>query len=687
VSDASTTIEDVRSLRERLWDAGYRAVPVYTVDAGRRLRHAKPGKHPKGDGWQEGARANPPAAVTQLPTNDATNTGILCDGLRVIDIDVDDPAAAGRCAAIATERLGEGPIRWRANSPRRAIVLRAAEGEPPKRSISGTIGEIEVLGRGQQLVAFGDHESGSQLQWTTALETVCWDELPAVTEDQITEYLAACAALIGSVSPKRGNGLHEDHQFGDPENDARGDVWGFLDNAIDHDSLVAGAMTLQAAGMHDGAVLSLLRDRVTNLHDVDEKRRKRRFDELPQVVRSGRRKLDAAAPKAAAAGLPLVKDAGLDVGPIPPRQWLLGNTFCRTFLSELTGPGGSGKTALRYLQFLAVALERGELVGEHVFARARVLIVCLEDDENEVRRRIRAACLHHNIEQKDLTGWLFYWTPRGLKLVETGPHGSVEIGALGDELRAIIERLQIDLVSVDPFVKTHGVPENDNNALDLVVNLFLTICAERDCAADCVHHHRKGANQPGDPDSGRGASSLKDAGRLVFTLTPMSQDEAKLFDIGERERRSLVRLDSAKVNIMPPSDQARWFRLVGEPIENGTAEYPNGDEVQTVELWTPPSVWRQLTSSTINQILDRIDEGLPGEPQGRRYTAGASKDRAAWIVVQEFCPELTDEQARFVVKTWLKNEVLKSTQYDDPKERKPRQGLRVGHRPGDIWER
>ena len=32
---------------------------------------------------------------------------------------------------------------------------------------------------------------------------------------------------------------------------------------------------------------------------------------------------------------------------IPPRQWLLGTTFCRRFLSGLIGEGGAGKTAVR----------------------------------------------------------------------------------------------------------------------------------------------------------------------------------------------------------------------------------------------------------------------------------------------------------------------------------------------------
>lgn len=40
-------------------------------------------------------------------------------------------------------------------------------------------------------------------------------------------------------------------------------------------------------------------------------------------------------------------DAGDDDYDIPPRGWLLGNMFCRRFLSSLIADGGTGKTALR----------------------------------------------------------------------------------------------------------------------------------------------------------------------------------------------------------------------------------------------------------------------------------------------------------------------------------------------------
>jgi AAA domain len=99
-------------------------------------------------------------------------------------------------------------------------------------------------------------------------------------------------------------------------------------------------------------------------------------------------------------------DAGDDMELPPPRGWLLGNVFARCFLSCLFADGGTGKTALRYAQYLALATGR-PITGEHVFQRSRVLIISLEDGQKELRRRILAARLHHKIERPDVKGWLF----------------------------------------------------------------------------------------------------------------------------------------------------------------------------------------------------------------------------------------------------------------------------------------
>jgi RecA-family ATPase len=101
---------------------------------------------------------------------------------------------------------------------------------------------------------------------------------------------------------------------------------------------------------------------------------------------------------------------------IEPRGWLLGTAFCRKFVSLLLGDGGVGKTALRYLQYLSLATGR-PLTGEHVHLRSRVLIVSLEDDADEVRRRLRAARRQYGISADDVRGYLYFWNPTDIKLM------------------------------------------------------------------------------------------------------------------------------------------------------------------------------------------------------------------------------------------------------------------------------
>ena len=111
------SLTSVAALRRKLGQNGFRPVALHSNE-----------KRPFGAAWQERARQNPPEATTAPPHPAALNTGILCYGLRALDVDVDDPALAEQLEALATETLGPAPVRWRANSGRRLLLYRSAEG-------------------------------------------------------------------------------------------------------------------------------------------------------------------------------------------------------------------------------------------------------------------------------------------------------------------------------------------------------------------------------------------------------------------------------------------------------------------------------------------------------------------------------------------------------------------------------
>ena len=271
----------------------------------------------------------------------------------------------------------------------------------------------------------------------------------------------------------------------------------------------------------------------------------------------------------------------------------------------------------------------------------------------------------------------------GMKVGEVSQENPREVvpGLLERWLRAVIREKRIDLVVLDPFVKIHIVDENDNGSVDQVVVLLSRIATECNCAVDVLHHQPKGRGEAGDPDRLRGASALRDGIRLLHTLTPMQEKEGKVFNLPEAKRRSLKRLDLAKTNLNAPAQHANWYSVVDVPLGNKTEQYPEGDRIQTCEVWVPPGVNASgITPDAINQIFDRLERG---PARGRYYSkdARAGRERQAWPMMKAYWTGLTKPQAEALLADWLKEGFLVETPYHDPVTRKKVKGLKVQRRP------
>ena len=379
-----------------------------------------------------------------------------------------------------------------------------------------------------------------------------------------------------------------------------------------------------------------------------------------------------------------VFDFGTYSDPIPPREWIYGNIFCRKFGSSLFGDGGIGKTAVRYVQYVSIALGKELIKGEHVFRRCRVLIVSLEDDKTEMLRRLTAIIKYYGIDRSELSGWLYACAPRRAagRLIVLDDYGNPIKDRLAEAIEAEIVGHKIDLVGIDPYVKTHALNENSNAQMDEVAGVLTDLADKHNIAFDVPHHTAKGAAEPGNADKGRGASATKDALRLVYTLNPMSADEAASLGVSEEVRRSIVRMDSGKVNIAPKATEAKWFRLVSVSLENGTEDYPHGDSIQVAERWNPPGIFDGLDEDTLNTILDDISKGLP---DGRLYSLhNRSGDRWVWNAIVAVAPEVSESRAKAIMDKWVKSGLLFEEEYYDEEKRKMRKGVMVENskRPG-----
>jgi RecA-family ATPase len=149
-------------------------------------------------------------------------------------------------------------------------------------------------------------------------------------------------------------------------------------------------------------------------------------------------------------------------------------------MSSIVAAGGCGKSALRLLQFISLALGR-PLCGQHVFMRCR--LISLEDDYNELQRRIKAVLDYYGIPRSELKGWLFCAIPRALKLALMNK-AMRAVGPLEPQIRAAIKRFNPDIVSLDPFIKTHALEENSVGDMDFVCDLLAKMAVEYNIAVE-----------------------------------------------------------------------------------------------------------------------------------------------------------------------------------------------------------
>ncbi|WP_244662012.1 AAA family ATPase [Mesorhizobium huakuii] len=369
--------------------------------------------------------------------------------------------------------------------------------------------------------------------------------------------------------------------------------------------------------------------------------------------------------------------AGIDATKIPPREFLLGNVFARTFVSSLFADGATGKTTLRIAQALALASGR-RLTEERVHKRCNVLLMCFEDDADELKRRVAAARMHHKITDEEIGDRLHLATPGlsagKLMVIDPGTRQPA-LSNLAPTVEQLVTKYRIDLVILDPLKKIHGVEENSNDHMDAVVQTLTDMASRLNIAIDLPHHMAKGTPDPGNANRGRGASALKDAIRLGYTMTHMSAEEAKAFHIPEDDRKQYVRVDPAKVNIARQGRSAQWFKLISQNIGNGTHEYPNGDDVQAIVPWTPPDLMAGMDGVTCHRILMEIRDGLEN---GERYTdASRATDRCVSVAFGMHVQNKSASDARQIVGKWIKDGVVRVEDYKSPVTRKTLKGLFV----------
>jgi hypothetical protein len=291
-----------------------------------------------------------------------------------------------------------------------------------------------------------------------------------------------------------------------------------------------------------------------------------------------------------------------DPSTIPARDFLYGSHYSREFVSGTAAPGGTGKSAASVAE--AVAMVSGRpILGTNPKRPLNVWMWNLEDPREEVERRFAAAVLHHGIDPRNMPGKLYVNSGRDTPLViGTKFRDHVVIAQpVVDALVAEIEALAIDVLVIDPFISSHGVPENDNGAIDAIVKEWGRIAGRGRCAVELVHHTKKMNGEGMSEESFRGAKSLVDGLRSGRVLHRMSETDAGNLGVSAEYRRYFYTMPE-KQSMAPPASERTWYRLA-------SVEIGNGDNVAAVELWKPPNPFDGITAMHLEKVQSMFRSG------------------------------------------------------------------------------
>ncbi len=347
-----------------------------------------------------------------------------------------------------------------------------------------------------------------------------------------------------------------------------------------------------------------------------------------------------------------------DAADIPPRIWLYGKHLLRKFVSVDVAAGGVGKSSLKIGEALALASGR-DIYGKGLPAgQCNVWLWNLEDPHDELERRIHATAIRFMIKAEEVATSLFVDSGRDQPLViaTEGPTGTIISRPIVDALIDEMLARHIDVLIVDPFISSHAVSENDNNAIDIVAREWNVVAERTGAAINLVHHVRKANGAEANADSARGASSLIGKARSVLVYNRMTKEEADTLGVDQAERRFFFRVDIDKANLAPP-EASDWYRM-------NNVDLDNGDSVGVACPWIAQDAFEGVTRLHIMAVQKAIGAGKWRENVQAKAWAGIAVANALQIDIND---KKVVARVKKILRRWIDEGVLEVVKDFDEK--------------------
>lgn len=329
---------------------------------------------------------------------------------------------------------------------------------------------------------------------------------------------------------------------------------------------------------------------------------------------------------------------------IPRREWLYGHHLSRGFISATVAHPGVGKTTLAVVDTLALVSGKN-LIGNSPDGKLRVWYWNGEDPREEMERRFHAAMILHGLTPDDIGDRLFLNSGRDdpICIAKQTRDGITLAVPEVENLVSVLTENRIDVVMIDPFISSHRVTENDNNAVDAVVKAWASLVDRARSAADLIHHLRKTGGAEGTVEDARGASALVAAVRSARVLNGMTKEEGKR--LGVENHFDYLRVGNGKSSMARrmPVEKEAWLKMASVPLGNG-------DHVGALTDWVAPDPTDDLQPSDLLAVQEAVAKG-----QWRENVQAS--DWVGKAVASALGLDLSDdaEKARVkaMVKRWL----------------------------------
>jgi hypothetical protein len=193
------TLNWLTALRLRLFRNGYTPLPV----VGPNTPGKSPGKRPGIGEWQSVEVNEASIREWEKTRRGCVNTGLRCGILRAVDIDVHDADLAKALQDRAAAVLGPTPLLRVGKAPKLLLCYRVVDPRPKAETLvyllpDQSLAQIEILGLGQQMVAFGTHpDTKAEYTWpASGPDIVPLLDLPIIDATAEAEFLIDATAMI-----------------------------------------------------------------------------------------------------------------------------------------------------------------------------------------------------------------------------------------------------------------------------------------------------------------------------------------------------------------------------------------------------------------------------------------------------------------------------------------------------------